>query len=221
MQRPIKRIATGSKHMHPSSVFHTDQAAARAIIAQNPFATLAANGSDGPVVAVVPVVWCEDETKLIGHVARSNPFWTSLQAPHTQVAAVFKAGDAYVSPSAYPSKAVRGKVVPTWNYIAAEARGRLTFSTDLSDIRESVAALSDQMEAERTSPWAITDAPDAYIDKLANAIVAFEIEVTAIMGVRKLSQNKTEADRAGVIADLARRSEQSTDIADAMRGGVL
>ena len=195
--------------MHPSSIFHTDADAARAIIAQSPLATVAANGSDGPVVAIVPLVWREDQSKLIGHVARTNAFWEALQDQTPIVTAVFRSDDAYVSASAYPSKAEHGKVVPTWNYIAAEARGELTFRTELSAIRESVAALSDQMEAEREMPWAITDAPDAYIDKLANAIVAFEIRVSGLKGVRKLSQNKNETDRAGVMSDLIKQDAGS------------
>lgn len=206
--------------MHPSSLFHTDANAARAIIAQNPLATIAANGPDGPIVAVVPVVWSEDDTRLIGHVGRANAFWTALQGTTPNVSAVFKADDAYVSASAYPSKAEHGKVVPTWNYVAAEARGHLSFKTERDDIRASVSALSDQMEAERETPWAITDAPEAYIDGLSQAIVAFEIDVTALKGVRKLSQNKNETERAGVIADLTSQSGNAAAIAEAMQRDV-
>ena len=202
--------------MHPSSIFHTDADAARAIIAQNPLATLAANGTDGPVVAVVPLVWREDQSRLIGHVARTNAFWGALQGQTPTVTAVFRSDDAYVSASAYPSKAAHGKVVPTWNYIAAEARGALAFKTDLSAIRDSVSALSNHMEAERETPWAVTDAPETYIDKLANAIVAFEISVTALKGVRKLSQNKSEIDRAGVVSDLMKHDARAERLANEM-----
>ena len=202
--------------MHPSSIFHTDADAARAIIAQSPLATIAANGADGPVVAVVPLVWSEDSSKLIGHVARTNAFWDALQDQTPTVTAVFRGEDAYVSASAYPSKAAHGKVVPTWNYIAAEARGELTFKTDLNAIRDSVSVLSDHMEAERETPWAVTDAPERHIDKLANAIVAFEISVTALKGVRKLSQNKSETDRAGVVSDLMRHDARAERLANEM-----
>lgn len=206
--------------MHPSSVFHTDEQAARAIIRDNPLATLAANGPDGPLVAIVPLVWNEDEGTLIGHVARSNPFWTALNGEPANVSAVFRAADAYVSASAYPSKAEHGRVVPTWNYIAAEARGHLAFATDPQAVRSSVSALSDQMEATRPAPWSVDDAPDAYIDKLARAIVAFEIRVTALKGVRKLSQNKSDADHDGVIADLSRQDAAPTALSDEMRKAV-
>ncbi len=202
--------------MHPSSIFHTDADAARAIIAQSPLATIAANGSDGPVIAVVPLVWSEDQSKLIGHVARTNAFWDALQDQAPTVTAVFRSDDAYVSASAYPSKAEHGKVVPTWNYIAAEARGELTFKTDLKSIRDSVSALSDHMEADRETPWAVTDAPDRYIDKLANAIVAFEISVRALKGVRKLSQNKSGTDRAGVVSDLMKQEAGAERLANEM-----
>ena len=202
--------------MHPSSIFHTDADAARVIIAQSPLATIAANGSDGPVIAVVPLVWSKDQSKLIGHVARTNAFWDALQDQTPTVTAVFRSDDAYVSASAYPSKAEHGKVVPTWNYIAAEARGELTFKTDLTSIRDSVSALSDHMEADRETPWAVTDAPDRYIDKLANAIVAFEISVRALKGVRKLSQNKSETDRAGVVSDLMKQEAGAERLANEM-----
>lgn len=203
--------------MHPSSVFHTDEQAARAIIAQSPLATIAANGPNGPIVAVVPLVWSEDGASLIGHVGRANAFWQNLQGDTPSVTAVFRSDDAYVSASAYPSKAEHGRVVPTWNYIAAEARGRLSFKTDLSEIRASVSALSDQMEAERAASWGVDDAPSAYIDKLATAIVAFDIEVTSLRGVRKLSQNKTASDRAGVVSDLSEQSHRDAALAAEMK----
>ena len=192
--------------MHPSSVFHTDQQAARAIIAQSPLATLVANGSDGPIVAMVPLVWSEDDALLIGHVARTNPFWAMLQNSSPRVSAVFRSDDAYISASAYPSKAEHGRVVPTWNYIAAEAKGTLTFRPDLEAVRDSVTVLSDQMESNRIAPWSVSDAPEAYIDTLAKAIVAFEINVTELRGVRKLSQNKNQTDRAGIVSDLNQQS---------------
>ena len=202
--------------MHPSSIFQTDADAARAIIAQSPLATIAANGADGPVVVVVPLVWSEGASTLIGHVARTNAFWDALQDQTPTVTAVFRSDDAYVSASAYPSKAAHGKVVPTWNYIAAEARGELTFKTDLNSIRDSVSVLSDHMESGCEMPWAITDAPDRYSDKLANAIVTFEISVTALKGVRKLSQNKSETDRAGVVSDLMRHDARAERLANEM-----
>lgn len=202
--------------MHPSSLFHTDNDAARAIVRDNPLATLVTNGEDGPIVAIIPLVWSEDGGKLIGHVARGNRLWLSGQGKTLSVAAVFRAGDCYVSASAYPSKAEHGRVVPTWNYIAAEVHGELNFKSEADHICASVAALSNHMEAERDTPWAVEDAPQAYIEKLARAIVAFEIEVTDLTGVRKLSQNKTQTDRDGVVADLMQQDAQAQRVAAAM-----
>lgn len=193
--------------MHSSSIFHTDEQIAHAIIDQNPLATLAANGTDGPVVAIVPVIWDEDQGVLIGHVAKSNAFWRTLKNSRPSISAVFSAEQAYVSASAYPSKIEHGRVVPTWNYIAAEARGQLRFRPDPGAILASVSLLSDKMEADRERPWSVSDAPDAYIDQLLNAIVAFEITVTSLRGVKKLSQNKSKQDRGGVMNDLSNRPE--------------
>ena len=72
------------------------------------------------------------------------------------------------------------------------------------------------MEAERETPWAVTDAPERHIDKLANAIVAFEISVTALKGVRKLSQNKSVTDRAGVVSDLMKHDARAQRLANEM-----
>lgn len=202
--------------MHPSSIFRTDDQVARMIVRENPLAVLAVNGDDGPVVAIVPLVWSEDGTKLIGHVARTNNFWQRSQGRTPMVSAVFQAGDGYVSASAYPSKAEHGRVVPTWNYIAAEVRGRLTFQTRPDRIRASVSALSDHMEAARAAPWTVDDAPGSYIDKLVRAIVAFEIDVTDVRGVRKLSQNKSQSDQRGVVSDLMQQSANSKHVATEM-----
>lgn len=205
--------------MHPSSVFHTDEQVARTIVRDNPLATIAVNGLEGPIVAVVPLVWSENGSKLLGHVAKSNAFWNERSEGAAIVSAIFHAGDGYVSASAYPSKSEHGRVVPTWNYIAAEARGNLTFKTGLQDVRASVAVLSDQMEATRSAPWSVDDAPDDYIDKLVHAIVAFEITVTSLKGVRKLSQNKSESDRAGVVADLTNVGGSQSQLTNEMAKG--
>lgn len=202
--------------MHPSSIFHTDDAAARAIAEDNPLATLVANGEDGPIVAIIPLIWTEDGSQLIGHIARSNRFWTDLQDQTVSVSAIFQAGNAYVSASAYPSKADNDRVVPTWNYVAAEIQGQLTFRTEPNQIRASVAALSERMEIERPEPWSVDDAPMAYVDKLTKAIVAFDIQVTALRGVRKLSQNKSATDRAGVVSDLMNQDADAQRVASAM-----
>ena len=113
--------------MHPAATFRVaEKAEALAFIAAHPFATLAVNGADGPVTALVPLVIDSSGQDLLGHVARTNPFWQSAQMSERKAVAVFQGADAYVSSSNYPSKADHGRVVPTWNYMAVEIRGDIT-----------------------------------------------------------------------------------------------
>ena len=136
---------------------------------------------------------------LVGHVARANGVWPLL--PQTAVA-VFHGPQAYVSPSWYPSKALDGKQVPTWNYTAVHAHGRLSAFDDPERLRAVLETLTEQHEAHRPAPWRISDAPPDYIDKLLRAIVGIELAVERWEGIWKVSQNRTDTDRAGVVEGL-------------------
>jgi transcriptional regulator len=183
-----------------------DAKEAAAFVAAHPFAMLARNGAAGPIIAHVPLVAVRDEqgvlVELIGHVARANPFHEGVGGEGCDVVAVFRGGDAYVSPSFYPSKAQHGKVVPTWNYLAAEARGILHVETDPAKMEPYLVSLTDQMESHRPKPWAISDAPASYLAGMYHGIVGLRIAVTSLLAKRKLSQNKLKADFDGVVEGL-------------------
>lgn len=142
---------------------------------------------------------------LLGHVARANPLWR--QGQEGEALAVFQGPQVYVTPSWYPEKRVSGKVVPTWNYAVVHARGPLIIHDDRDWLRDLVSRLTDQQEAGLPQPWAISDAPADYIERMLGAIVGIEIPISRIEGKWKVSQNKADADRAGVVDGLA----QSTD----------
>jgi transcriptional regulator len=114
--------------------------------------------------------------------------------------------DAYVSPSWYPSKAEHGRVVPTWNFITVQARGEVCFHTDAAWTRAQVSSLTDTHEAGLDPPWSLDDAPGAYVDGMLRAIVGFEVRITSLEGKWKLSQNRSAADVAGVVAGLRART---------------
>jgi transcriptional regulator len=188
-----------------------DQADAAAFVAAHPFAVLARNGVDGPVVAHVPLVAVRDDqgqlTELIGHVARPNPFHEGIGEDGVAIVAVFRGADAYVSPSLYPTKAATGKVVPTWNYLAAEARGTLFVDREPANMNHYLVALTDRMESHRPVPWAINDAPDDYLDKMYRGIVGLRIVVTDLIAKRKLDQTKAFDDFKGVATAFAASSD--------------
>ena len=145
---------------------------------------------------------------LIAHVARANPLWRESRTDIESMV-VFQGPQAYISPAWYATKQETGKVVPTWNYCVVQARGRLRAIDDPAWVHRLVSRLTDRHEAERaglpSAPWKVTDAPDDYIASMQRAIVGIEIELTALQGKWKLSQNRSEADRAGVVAGLAQQ----------------
>lgn len=196
--------------MHPTAIFTNEsKEQALAFAAAYPFAMLAVNAEQGPITALVPLVYNIKTAQFLGHVARANPFWQAAQKAGKAVA-VFRGVDAYVSPSSYPSKAEHHKAVPTWNYTALEVRGDIKADANARSMEPYLAPLTDVMESQRETPWKITDAPEDYIAKLSKAIVGLRLSAEDFHFVEKLSQNKSHADRAGVIADL-QRSKRASD----------
>ncbi|MGH8177992.1 MAG: FMN-binding negative transcriptional regulator [Steroidobacter sp.] len=142
------------------------------------------------------------------HVACANPLWRSLST-ESEVLAIFQGAESYISPAWYPAKQEHGKVVPTWNYVAVHVHGKPTVIHDHVWLRTLVEALTNRREADRADPWKVSDAPAEYIDKMLAAIVGIEIPITRISGKWKLSQNRSAADRRGVVAGLTREAAGS------------
>jgi transcriptional regulator len=113
-----------------------------------------------------------------------------------------------VSPSWYPSKAEHHRVVPTWNYSAVHVTGRATVHRDPGWLRAAVGDLTELHEAGRDQPWAVTDAPEAFVAQQLKAIVGIELEITAVEAKAKRSQNRSEADRVGVIDGLMAQGDE-------------
>ncbi len=152
-----------------------------------------------PAATLLPIMW-RDQT-VIAHLASANPQWRSI-TDGTPALLIVAGPDAYVSPSWYTAKARDGKVVPTWNYSAVHLTGTVTAHHDPEWLRAAVTELTDMHEGGRPHPWQVGDAPEAYIDGQLRGIVGLEIEVTGVEGKAKLSQNRSEADRRGVVAGL-------------------
>ncbi|HEY4069158.1 MAG TPA: FMN-binding negative transcriptional regulator [Burkholderiaceae bacterium] len=138
---------------------------------------------------------------LRAHVARANPLWRETRG-EVESLVVFQGEQAYISPGWYPSKAEHGKVVPTWNYVMVQARGTLRAIDDAPWLRAFVTRLTERHEAPLVKPWAVTDAPPDFIDTMLRAIVGIEIQLSALTGKWKVSQNRSAADRAGVAQGL-------------------
>jgi transcriptional regulator len=175
-----------------------------ALMRARPLTTLVTSSESGLTANHIPVETLPLPAPLgliRGHIARANPLWRQYREG-TEALAIFQGPHTYISPSFYPSKAVSGEVVPTWNYAVVHAHGTLRFIQDTAWLKQLVAGLTDTYEAERSQPWKIGDAPAAYIEKMLGLIVGFEFAISSLIGKWKVGQNRTHADRQGVVKNL-------------------
>lgn len=172
--------------------------------------------TDGqPVATHMPLLWDAEKRRATGHIARANAQW-KLGAGCGLI--VLAGPEAYVSPSYYPSKREHGKTVPTWNYEAVHLSGAVEWFDDAARLEAVVRDLSNFHEHDRAHPWAVSDAPRAYIEALLRGIVGVEMRVERIDAKRKLSQNKSAGDFDGVIAGLEVAGDpEAAEVAALMR----
>jgi transcriptional regulator len=127
---------------------------------------------------------------------------------------VFQGPESYITPSWYQTKLDTGKVVPTWNYAMVQVRGKASVHDDREWLAEQIRELTRSQEGARKEPWAVDDAPEAFIDAQLKGIVGIEIAITSIEGKWKVSQNRPVEDRIGVVKGL--ETENATPDAPAM-----
>ena len=188
----------------PSHFEETRTEVLHALMQAHPLGLLITLSQDGLQANPIPFLIDPDPGRfgtLRGHVARANPLWRDSRFDLESLV-VFQGPQAYVSPSMYPSKAEHGKVVPTWNYVAVQAHGRLRCIDDAAWLRALVGRLTQTHEAARDKPWAVEDAPADYVATMLRGIVGIEIELTRLSGKWKVSQNRSADDRQGVAQGL-------------------
>lgn len=192
-----------------------DDSEVRRLVAHARTAQFVTVGEDGfPVATLLPIIWTGDV--VLAHMAKANPQWRGLAAA-SPCLLVCSGPEAYVSPSWYATKAEHGRVVPTWNYSAVHLSGTVTVHDDRDWLRDIVTRLTDLHEGHRDTPWHVGDAPEAYIGGQLGGIVGLEVAITRVEAKAKLSQNRSTADRQGVVDGL--RGENfggARDVADAM-----
>lgn len=188
----------------PEAFAETDLKTLHALMRNHPLATLVSLNKDGLQASHVPLVLSPDDGEfgtLRGHLARPNPQWSTLDGS-VDALCIFHGPEAYITPSWYPSKQEHGKVVPTWNYVSVHASGPLRVHKDAEWLLANVTAVTNQHESERAAPWQVSDAPDRFVQTMLRGIVGVELEIAKLEGKWKLSQNRPEADRRGVVDGL-------------------
>jgi transcriptional regulator len=205
----------------PKAFQVTDLPMLHAAMKQSELATLVTITANGLVATHLPLLL--DETRgeygtLTGHVSRANVQWRETDA-NAEALIIFLGLDTYVSPNWYPAKQETGRVVPTWNYGAIHAYGRITFIEDPEWLRTMVSDLTRKHEAAFPAPWQVTDAPAVYIDSQLKAIVGFEFQIVRLEGKQKFNQNRSVEDRLGVIQGLRElEDDRKTQVAELMEG---
>jgi len=187
-----------------------------ALMRARPLATLVSAGSMGLYATHLPTVLRDDGPYGVieCHLARANPHWKDL-AEGNDALMIFQGPEGYITPNWYPSKADHGKVVPTWNYAVVHAYGRPEVMEDKNWLRRRVTELTAQQETNEVKPWALSDAPEPFIEVMLRGIIGFRFAFTRLEGKWKMSQNRQATDRDGVVRGLrTRRQGDDLEVAE-------
>src|ERR1700722_6004229 len=163
------------------------------------FGTLVTSGEQELEASHLPLLLEPEPAPLgtvLGHLARANPQWQRVK-PGMEALAIFLGPNTYITPSWYPTKQQSGKVVPTWNYLAIHAYGTLSFFDDPDELRAHVGKMTETHEQRRDAPWAVSDAPERFVDQMLKAIIGFKLRITKLEGKWKMSQNRPAQEVVG------------------------
>jgi transcriptional regulator len=189
--------------MYVPAHFAMDDAQVHELLAHHGAADLITVTDEGLLATLLPFVFdpgAGPHGALLGHVARNNDQWRVPARGESLV--IVRGADAYISPGWYQSKKEHGRVVPTWNYITAHVYGRLAVHDDPAWVEGLVRRLTTKHESHMREPWSVDDAPAPFVAGQLRAIVGVELAITRIEAKAKLSQNRPEADVAGVVDGL-------------------
>ena len=190
----------------PASFAVSDEKTLASFIERYDFATLTSSSSTGLVASHIPIMLRRSAGKavLIGHVARANKQWRQFDGS-AEALAIFHGPHAYVSPTWYATS----PAVPTWNYAAVHVYGKPRAREESDFTAAALLDLVARHEGARAKPWRAEDLPAGVYEKLAKAIVAFEMPIDRIEGQFKLGQNRSRGDRLGMLQGLD--AEKSPD----------
>ncbi len=195
-----------------------DRATLLQLIAEHPLVTLITSHAGTITLTYLPMLArvIDDTLLLEGHIARANDQWK--HEPSDSVAA-FRIAGHYISPTWYPTKQTNPRTVPTYDYVAIEARGPVRFIHDERWLRAFVRRLTESQEPRVGGTWSVDDAPADYFTSQIKAIVGVEMQVETLIGTFKLNQNHPRENIENVVASLeALGTRDALTLAEYMRG---
>ncbi len=191
-----------------------DIALVKQFMQANSFALLTGcDANNQPVATQVPLLLEEREGKLflLGHIQRKSDHHLAFEHnPH--VLAIFTGPHTYVSASWYSNP----QVASTWNYMAVHAKGGIQFLGEAA-LLEILTRTTALYENNAGSPALVEKMPVEYVSKMMKAIVGFEIEITHLDNVFKLSQNRDKESYTNIVDKLQEQGGQAADIAQQMQ----
>jgi len=184
-------------HMYiPKSFAEADISILYQFIQEHSFATLVTQHKGQLTATHIPFLIDTEQGVLKAHLARANEQWRGFDG--SQALVIFQGPHAYISPTWYATH----PSVPTWNYTAVHVYGTPRVVDDTAAIRRLLRELVDKHERGRQPEWQM-NLPEDYLEKMIQAIVAFELPIERIEGKYKLSQNRSEADQDSVMGYLS------------------
>lgn len=170
-----------------------------------PFATVITVHEGKSFVSHLPLtpIKISGSIELIGHLAKANPHWKLLAESLTTI--IFQGAHTYITPQWYAENDV-----PTWNYSVVHASGKISLIEDYEGLVECLKILTVHVERHWASGWDFFIPDDLKGSDLPKHIVGFRVKLDDINFKRKLSQNRTPADRAGVLNGLEARSDEAS-----------
>jgi transcriptional regulator len=176
------------------------------LIVSRPLGTLVTLGASGLFASHIPMVLEDDGSEfgvLKGHISRANTQWQDF-VPTMDALAIFAGHQHYITPRWYPGTKEHGQEVPTWNYVVVHAYGPLKVIQDHRWLLTNVEKLTNIHESTSPIPWKVSDAPEDFIQSQLKGIVGLELPIQKLEGKWKVSQNRTERERNGVVDGLAK-----------------
>ena len=170
-----------------------------------PLATLMSVSENKPFISHVPLTprWQGNHIELIGHLARANHHWKYLSS--SDATAIFHGPHTYITPQWY-----KENDVPTWNYSVVHTTGAITLIEDYDGVVSCLKELTTHVEKHWPSDWEFFIPDDLTGASLTKSVIGFKIMVNSIDFKKKLSQNRSAADRAGILAGLQSRKDDGS-----------
>jgi transcriptional regulator len=180
----------------------------------NPFVTICGVDANGlPIAAQIPILIKHSGEKLIisGHLMRKQDHTNAFEK-NNNVLVIFSAPSAFVSASWYTQKGIAS----TWNYQTVHAVGKMAMKDD-AHLLQLLTELTLHFEKDANAPTHIKNLDTDYVQQNMKAIVSFDIEVTDLKNVFKLSQNRDEVSYANIQKELEKGDAACKYMAAAMQ----